>query len=203
MLPLVREAQKETLEETPIGQSMQAQKDAPIGQRSTKGDIEWNSHWSEFESAKGCSPLVREAQKETLEETPSGQSLQAQKDVPLVRKAQKETFEETPIGQSMQAQKDAPIGQRGKKDAPYWSEKHKKRHWRRLPLVRVCKCKRMFPLVREAQKETVPLTFSFAQLAKGKSLGRSKPATNSQAQSTRNTLCGIFYYIQDLQNCLL
>ena len=29
----------------------------------------------------------------------------------------------------------------------------------------------------------VPLTFSFAQLAKGKSLGRSKPATNSQAQA--------------------
>jgi hypothetical protein len=29
---------------------------------------------------------------------------------------------------------------------------------------------------------SVPLTFSFAQLAKGKSLGRSKPATNSQAQ---------------------
>ncbi len=30
---------------------------------------------------------------------------------------------------------------------------------------------------------SVPLTFSFAQLAKGKSLGRSKPATNSQAQA--------------------
>ncbi len=30
---------------------------------------------------------------------------------------------------------------------------------------------------------TVPLTFSFAQLAKGKSLGCSKPETNSQAQA--------------------
>jgi hypothetical protein len=30
---------------------------------------------------------------------------------------------------------------------------------------------------------SVPLTFSFAQLAKGKSLGLSKPATNSQAQA--------------------
>jgi hypothetical protein len=29
----------------------------------------------------------------------------------------------------------------------------------------------------------VPLDFGFAQLAKGKSLGRSKPATNSQIQA--------------------
>ncbi len=33
------------------------------------------------------------------------------------------------------------------------------------------------------ESTTAPLTFSFAQLAKGKSLGRSKPATNSQIQA--------------------
>jgi hypothetical protein len=49
----------------------------------------------------------------------------------------------------------------------------------------------------------VPLTFGFAQLAKGKSLGRSKPATNSQAQALATHYVDCFYYIQVLQNCLL
>ncbi len=40
----------------------------------------------------------------------------------------------------------------------------------------------------------VPLTFSFAQLAKGKSLGRSKPATKSQAQALA-THCVEYYTI--------
>ncbi len=43
---------------------------------------------------------------------------------------------------------------------------------------------------------TVPLTFSFAQLAKGKSLGRSKPATNSQIQALATHCVDYFYYIQ-------
>jgi hypothetical protein len=38
----------------------------------------------------------------------------------------------------------------------------------------------------------VPLTFSFAQLAKGKSLGRSKPATKSQIQALQHTVWIIF-----------
>ncbi len=38
----------------------------------------------------------------------------------------------------------------------------------------------------------VPLAFSFAQLAKGKSLGRSKPATNSQIQALQHTVWIIF-----------
>ncbi len=49
----------------------------------------------------------------------------------------------------------------------------------------------------------VPLTFSFAQLAKGKSLGRSKPATNSQIQALETHCVDYFYYIQALLNCLL
>ncbi len=44
--------------------------------------------------------------------------------------------------------------------------------------------------------------FSFAQLAKRKSLGRSKPATNSQAQAPQHTVwnistLSILYYIQE------
>ncbi len=50
---------------------------------------------------------------------------------------------------------------------------------------------------------TVPLTFSFAQLAKGKSLGRSKPATKSQIQAQATHCVDYFYYIQALLNCLL
>ncbi len=34
--------------------------------------------------------------------------------------------------------------------------------------------------------------FSFDQLAKRKSLGHSKPVTNSQAQALQHTLCGMF-----------
>jgi len=49
----------------------------------------------------------------------------------------------------------------------------------------------------------VPLTFSFAQLAKGKSLGRSKPATKSQIQALATHCVDCFYYIQALLNCLL
>ena len=45
--------------------------------------------------------------------------------------------------------------------------------------------------------------FSFAQLAKRKSLGRSKPATNSQAQALATHCVECFYYIQALLNCLL
>ncbi len=48
-----------------------------------------------------------------------------------------------------------------------------------------------------------PLTFSFAQLAKGKSLGRSKPATNFQIQALATHCVDYFYYIQALLNCLL
>jgi hypothetical protein len=50
---------------------------------------------------------------------------------------------------------------------------------------------------------TVPLTFSFAQLAQGKSLGRSKPATNSQIQALATHCVDYFYYMQALLNCLL
>ena len=50
---------------------------------------------------------------------------------------------------------------------------------------------------------TVPLTFSFAQLAKEKSLGRSKPATNSQIQALATHCVDYFYYMQALLNCLL
>ncbi len=39
---------------------------------------------------------------------------------------------------------------------------------------------------------SVPLTFSFAQLAKGKKLGRSKPATKSQIQALQHTVRIIF-----------
>jgi hypothetical protein len=53
------------------------------------------------------------------------------------------------------------------------------------------------------RKILVPLTFTFAQLAKGKSLGRSKPATNSQAQALATHCVDYFYYIQALLNCLL
>jgi hypothetical protein len=41
---------------------------------------------------------------------------------------------------------------------------------------------------------TVPLTFSFAQLAKGKSLGHSKPATISQIKALQHTVWIILLY---------
>ncbi len=111
-LSLVRAAKMEILEETPIGQS------------SKKGDIGGDSHWSEhaIKSTQGCSHWPEHASTKGCS--------------PLVREAQKETLEETPIGQSMQAQKDAPIGQRSTKvdigGDSHWSEQHK----RMLPLVR-------------------------------------------------------------------
>ena len=57
--------------------------------------------------------------------------------------------------------------------------------------------------VGREKEEGVPLTFSFAQLAKGKSLGPSKPATKSQIQSLATHCVDYFYYIQALLNCLL
>jgi hypothetical protein len=40
----------------------------------------------------------------------------------------------------------------------------------------------------------VPPTFSFAQLAKGKSLGHSKPTTKSQIQALQHTVRIILLY---------
>jgi hypothetical protein len=45
--------------------------------------------------------------------------------------------------------------------------------------------------------------FSLLNLPKGKSLGRSKPATSSYAQAPQHTIWDDFYYIQALLNCLL
>jgi hypothetical protein len=45
--------------------------------------------------------------------------------------------------------------------------------------------------------------FSLLNLPKGKSLGRSKPATSSYAQAPQHTVWDYFYYIQALLNCLL
>ncbi len=45
--------------------------------------------------------------------------------------------------------------------------------------------------------------FSLLNLPKGKSLGRSKPATSSYAQALQQTVRDDFYYIQALLNCLL
>ena len=45
--------------------------------------------------------------------------------------------------------------------------------------------------------------FSLLNLPKGKSLGRSKPATNSYAQALQHTVRDDSYYIQALLNCLL
>jgi hypothetical protein len=55
-------------------------------------------------------------------------------------------------------------------------------------------------------KLTQPLCaadFSLLNLPKGKSLGRSKPATSSYAQAPQHTVWDDFYYIQALLNCLL
>jgi hypothetical protein len=48
------------------------------------------------------------------------------------------------------------------------------------------------PNIYKDTKPSVPLTFSFAQLAKGKSLGCSKPATKSQIQAPQHTVWIIF-----------
>ena len=45
--------------------------------------------------------------------------------------------------------------------------------------------------------------FSLLNLPKGKSLGRSKPATSSYAQAPQHNVWDDFYYIQALLNCLL
>ena len=45
--------------------------------------------------------------------------------------------------------------------------------------------------------------FSLLNLPKGKSLGRSKPATSSYAQAPQHTVWDDFYYIRALLNCLL
>ncbi len=45
--------------------------------------------------------------------------------------------------------------------------------------------------------------FSLLNLPKGKSLGRSKPATSSYEQAPQHTVWDDFYYIQALLNCLL
>ncbi len=45
--------------------------------------------------------------------------------------------------------------------------------------------------------------FSLLNLPKGKSLGRSKPATSSYAQAPQHTVWDDSYYIQALLNCLL
>jgi hypothetical protein len=42
--------------------------------------------------------------------------------------------------------------------------------------------------------------FSLLNLPKGKSLGRSKPATSSYAQALQHTIRDDFYYIQALLN---
>ena len=41
----------------------------------------------------------------------------------------------------------------------------------------------IFGILKKNSSHGVPLTFSYAQLAKGKCLARSKPATKSQAQA--------------------
>ena len=45
--------------------------------------------------------------------------------------------------------------------------------------------------------------FALLNLPKGKSLGRSKPATSSYAQAPQHTVWDDSYYIQALLNCLL
>ncbi len=45
--------------------------------------------------------------------------------------------------------------------------------------------------------------FSLLNLQQGKSLGRSKPATNSYAQALQHTVRDDSYYIQALLNLLL
>ncbi len=56
---------------------------------------------------------------------------------------------------------------------------------------------------RDKKKAFCAADFSLLNLPKGKSLGRSKPATNSYAQALQHTVRDDFYYIQALLNCLL
>jgi hypothetical protein len=106
--------------------------------------------------------LARAAKKETLEDTPIGQSSK-KGDIGgyshWSKLHKRRHLKETSIGQDREkedigedshwsaAQKEAleetPIGQQ-----------HKRKYWRRLPLVRARKHKRMLLLVRESQKET-------------------------------------------------
>jgi hypothetical protein len=53
------------------------------------------------------------------------------------------------------------------------------------------------------QETTCAADFSLLNLPKGKSLGRSKPATSSYAQAPEHTVWDDFYNIQALLNCLL
>ncbi len=53
------------------------------------------------------------------------------------------------------------------------------------------------------KKHQCAADFSLLNLPKGKSLGRSKPATSSYAQAPQHTVWDDFYYIQALLNCLL
>jgi hypothetical protein len=57
--------------------------------------------------------------------------------------------------------------------------------------------------VEPSRKNGCAADFSLLNLPKGKSLGRSKPATSSYAQALQHTVWDDFYYIQALLNCLL
>ncbi len=59
------------------------------------------------------------------------------------------------------------------------------------------------PGLRNFQQSQCAADFSLLNLPKGKSLGRSKPATSSYAQAPQHTVLDDFYYIQALLNCLL
>jgi hypothetical protein len=58
-------------------------------------------------------------------------------------------------------------------------------------------------MYKENRFITCAADFSLLNLAKGKSLGRSKPATSSYAQAPQHTVWDDSYYIQALLNCLL
>ncbi len=51
--------------------------------------------------------------------------------------------------------------------------------------------KHCIKIKQKKNKRSCAANFSFAQLAKRKSLGRSKPATNSQAQAPQHTVWNI------------
>jgi hypothetical protein len=52
-------------------------------------------------------------------------------------------------------------------------------------------CFKFFSVLADSIKNSCAANFSFAQLAKRKSLGRSKPATNSQAQAPQHPVWSI------------
>jgi hypothetical protein len=52
------------------------------------------------------------------------------------------------------------------------------------------------------KKTNCAADFALLNLPKGKSLGRSKPATSSYAQALQHTVWDDSYYIQALLNCL-